>query len=1326
MTEAGLFNNTFDNVSLFDRIEENFMNHSPFQKKCATNLNVQPNGNAECKVSNSNVVTNVKEISLNDTLFLTESFMCKVENSDNYKTDDVNSEDMFNESQDYLKVQSASSCTVYSDRTLTNTVQNSNLPKDEVVSSGICILNKESEKLCSLVKTSTSIGDYNLEVVQKMPTHKNNAKESNACWLELWGLPDNILQKYHDKKINSMFEWQVECLSIKNVLENNANLVYSAPTSAGKTLVAEILAIKAILERKKKVLFILPFVAVVREKMFYLQEILETSGIRVEGFMGSYHPPGGFESIQVAICTIEKANNIINRLLEENKLCEIGAVVVDEMHLLGDSHRGYLLELLLTKIKYMCNKDNDVNIQIIGMSATLPNLNVLASWLDAELYTTDFRPVPLYEQVHVDFTVYDSDFKLIRRLEPHSDLGTDTDNILQLCLETISNSCSIIIFCPTKNWCENLAQQIAAAFWKLGNSKSTLGESLRVQLNSVAIMELAEQLKHCPVGLDAVLQQTVSCGVAFHHAGLTMDERDIIEGAFRSGTLRVLVATSTLSSGVNLPAQRVIIRTPVFYGKPIDPLTYRQMIGRAGRMGKDVSGESILICQKKDYCTVKKLLSAQLDPIESCLKVSGRLKRAILEVIASDVASTAEDVKLFASCTLLACSNSTAEFLANPVAEAVEFLENNEFIRLQSTDNGTVKYMATSLGKACLSSSLPPEEGLDLFGELAKARQCFVLENELHIIYLVTPYSAANQWGNLDWMSYLDIWEKLPASMKRVGELVGVRESYIIKATRSKVQTSNAQSHLMLMVHKRFYTALALQDLVNEVPLNDVAAKFNCSKGMMQSLQQSASTFAGMVTSFSHQLGWSSIEILVSQFQDRLQFGVGRELLDLMRLQILTGYRARALYNAGIQSLVDLASSDVCTLENILYMAVPFESEKKRDGETDYEAKERNKFKTVWVCGKDGLTEREAAILLISDARKYLEREMGLKNAQWSTIDASVEIVNSVTDDLQDSKCITSTTENNLQTDSHSHTVEEVNDCSSDSDGFFELHLSPDNETNTIEQIASILDAPDSNESLFDESVSSDFDSNLQHVVNKELNGRIGESSSSRKRKNSDDFIASSQDDDEQLCYATRKNRKEIDNVSNGRYAYTPSKKRNMQMDIASDLESESVDIQELEIIDVCTDAKLFKTFFAELENQQVLSVSVACSEAKVLNPAIGSKIIGQEVAKQSKVIPEVRELNYKNTKIDGLAVTWGGNVVYYINLTDGNISQNEKLKLIQHSVFGNMKTTRIFDAKEQMKLLKFCCNLKMDCFVEDPKVADWMLQPEDNDKSLLTMVLLK
>lgn len=67
----------------------------------------------------------------------------------------------------------------------------------------------------------------------------------------------------------------------------------------------------------------------------------------------------------------------------------------------------------------------------------------------------------------------------------------------------------------------------------IGCGNTSLGEMLKKEINSTLIHETLEQLKRSPSGLDNVLKNTISFGIAFHHAGLTMDERDIIEGSFR-------------------------------------------------------------------------------------------------------------------------------------------------------------------------------------------------------------------------------------------------------------------------------------------------------------------------------------------------------------------------------------------------------------------------------------------------------------------------------------------------------------------------------------------------------------------------------------------------------------------------------------------------------------------------------------------------------------------------------------------------------------------------------------------------------------------------
>lgn len=154
--------------------------------------------------------------------------------------------------------------------------------------------------------------------------------------------------------------------------------------------------------------------------------------------------------------------------------------------------------------------------------------------------------------------IYDKEGKRLRELSQSLMVSGDDDHVLLLCQETVEEGHAVLIFCPTKSWCEKLAQSVAKHFLKLGSAKlNGVTEGDKGSVNALSLVmfdydnlkDVFEQLKSCQVGLDSVLGRTLRYGVAYHHAGLTFDERDIIEGAFRQGIIKVLIATSTLSSG---------------------------------------------------------------------------------------------------------------------------------------------------------------------------------------------------------------------------------------------------------------------------------------------------------------------------------------------------------------------------------------------------------------------------------------------------------------------------------------------------------------------------------------------------------------------------------------------------------------------------------------------------------------------------------------------------------------------------------------------------------------------------------------------------------
>ncbi|VDM59417.1 unnamed protein product [Angiostrongylus costaricensis] len=226
----------------------------------------------------------------------------------------------------------------------------------------------------------------------------------------------------------------------------------------------------------------------------------------------------------------------------------------------------------------------------------------------------------------------------------------------------------------------------------------------------------------------------------------------------------------------------------------------------------------------------------------------------------------------------------------------------------------------TQLGRAALVSALPPDAALFVFADLQQATKAVALDTELHMLYLVTPTNCT-VWQGCDWNHLQNIFLKLLPGEKRVAKLVGANNGFIVSRVRG---TSISTFDRNYQLHLRFFSALALFDIINEKSIEDVASYFKISRGTLQTLQQQSATYAAMVVSFCSHLGWTYLRDLLRGFATRLAFGVRRELTELVSIEGIDASRARVFHDHDITSMVELSNCTVKKIADLLSLAVPF------------------------------------------------------------------------------------------------------------------------------------------------------------------------------------------------------------------------------------------------------------------------------------------------------------------------------------------------------------------------------------------------------------------
>ena len=853
------------------------------------------------------------------------------------------------------------------------------------------------------------------EVGEVDKSTSKNALQNISCWSSIknafqsLSLPVSLCERFcSQRRIMRLHYWQSECLSQvigKGSRSLSADLVYTSPTSGGKTLVAELLLLHTIFVKPNGfLLFILPYVALAEEKARALTDLLDEehgSDVIVECCVGKKNIRRIFclkrpERSIIVLCTVEKANQIVNESIRRESANEIRLIIADEIHLMDDNTRGHLLEMLLTKMlfwrsqKHLASDDEDnPSLNFILMSASVIHSKTLYRWLESvnkscshetHFYQTDYRPVPLDSYIVTDGTVFSPDGKKVRSLFSNSQKGSkdyfqsnifsiDPNGIehdewqnkmhsdaihdmsmLVLAEETVTSNNQILFFCATKNLCEHTAHLIGTHVSRICLPKPDLLKRFST------FMKEKFQVPYSHAFRNRKLSRALKFGTAFHHSGLSVEERSAIEYLFRSGEIKLICCTTTLASGVNLPVRRVVFRSPLRVGcdTPLSLIGYKQASGRAGRTGLDKKGESFLLTRNtEERWLAEKLLQSECQsdtlgtkkssftPIISTFSFERvGMRAALLEAVEIGIVRSVEDIQAYLENTLLAHTEGYSAAHSG-AREVLRELEGSGIIRWS---RNTRSFSTSNLGKACVASQMSPVHGMWIHAELSLAMGHFVLSNDVHMLFHIIPskrWSAESRFreqGNVAgilsadheifsleprWTHfYSKFYSRLPRESMLAAQAVGIDESFLVQVQNlgihMKDSNESAQFLALKETHRRFYIALILHDIINEVPPEVLQVRYKLQSAQMHNLMEVSSMLSTKVAVFCQALGWWLFSLAFEQLSKRISGGVHCELLDLMQLPSMTMTSARTLYSKGIVNVTDVHALSVHEIKQIL------------------------------------------------------------------------------------------------------------------------------------------------------------------------------------------------------------------------------------------------------------------------------------------------------------------------------------------------------------------------------------------------------------------------
>ncbi|KAJ8967760.1 hypothetical protein NQ314_002643 [Rhamnusium bicolor] len=461
-----------------------------------------------------------------------------------------------------------------------------------IITKRICVSAEPVELIFTVPLTKPLSLEYFVRVVNSQFLHSETIEVINLENLKLMTsdsfqtkildvqpLPKTVLQ---NKSFEDLYPFShfnsVQSQVFHSCYYTDTPIILGAPTGSGKTIVAELCILRQFRQDPTlKVVYIAPMKALVRERVLDWSQKFSKISKKVVEVTGDITPRSEFiRSANIIITTPEKWDAMSRNWLEKNFVKDVGLMIIDEIHLLGED-RGPVLEVIVSRMNFI-NFKTKRSVRIVGLSTAMANPGDLAYWLSADKrgifnFSSAVRPVPL--EIHLQGFA-------VKHYCPR--MAAMNKSVYQAICQYASQSSALIFVSSRKQ------------------TRITGYELVRFLVSD----NDPQKWVHCdPSELDSIkarlvdqdLAQLLNFGIGMHHAALTDSDRNIVEQLYVNQKIQVLIATATLAWGCEFPCQ---------------------MVGRAGRPQFDTTGVACVMVQENKKNFYRKFLFEPF-PVESNL-----------------------------------------------------------------------------------------------------------------------------------------------------------------------------------------------------------------------------------------------------------------------------------------------------------------------------------------------------------------------------------------------------------------------------------------------------------------------------------------------------------------------------------------------------------------------------------------------------------------------------------------------------------------------------------------------------------------------------------